>query len=78
MTFLDHCYAIAGPGIGKDCVFPFSDQGKIYNHCAKSFPGGMPKWCKTDRNEALSQSSSSYGICHSGYDAVSGYIETSP
>ena len=70
--FLAHCYAIAGPGIGKDCIFPFSDQGKIYRECAKSYPAGMPKWCKTDEKEALSDSIKSYGICHSGCDDVAG------
>ena len=36
----------------------------------------MPKWCKTDKNEALSDSINSYGICHSGCDAVTGNNET--
>ena len=76
LTFSAHCYAIAGPGIGKDCIFPFSDRGKLYRHCAKSYPSGMPKWCKTDKNEALSDSINSYGICHSGCDAVTGNNET--
>jgi len=66
----DHCYAIAGPGIGKDCIFPFTDRGKTYDHCASSHPAGTPLWCKTDKTEALSESSKSYGICHSGCNKV--------
>ena len=64
LTFSGHCYAIAGPGIGKDCVFPFIFDGKKYNNCARSIPTGQP-WCKTDMEEANSTEFRSYGICHS-------------
>jgi len=66
----DHCYAISGPGVGKDCIFPFSDRGITYTRCAKSHPLGSPQWCKTDKKEALTERFDSFGICHSGCDKV--------
>ena len=72
LRFSDHCYAIAGPGIGKDCIFPFTDRGKTHRQCTTSHPVGTPLWCKTDKTEALSESSNSYGICHSGCRKVLG------
>ena len=76
LRFSDHCYAIAGPGIGKDCVFPFTDRGKTYDHCANSHPVGTPLWCKTDKSEALSENTTSYGICHSGCRKVTSNKKT--
>ena len=76
LRFSDECYAIAGPGIGKDCIFPFTDRGKTYHECATSHPVGTPLWCKTDKSEALSEKTTSYGICHSGCKKVSGNKKT--
>ena len=43
--FLGHCYAIAGEGVGRDCIFPFVDiDQKVYNSCAKMHPSAEP-WC---------------------------------
>ena len=72
LRFSDHCYAISGPGVGKDCIFPFLDRGITYNRCARSHPLGSPQWCKTDEKEALSESIKSFGVCHSGCDSVKG------
>ena len=60
------CKTISGKSTGKECVFPFKFNGKIYNYCIKS---QNPKytnklWCPTKLNE---KGSGMYSQTHWGW-----------
>ena len=73
-TYLGNCFASDGPGIGRDCVFPFTDNGITYHKCALSRPGEIP-WCKTDKDEAFSDEYKSWGFCDVGCFATEGNLK---
>ena len=62
--YVGNCYAIEGPGIGRDCQFTFVYNGKTYNKCAKSYPRGE-RWCRVKKlvNENFN-SADNWGICN--------------
>ena len=66
---IDICKTISGGSTGKECVFPFKFNGKMYSYCIKSSDQKHKNklWCPTMLNKKSSEmySQTHWGWCSS-------------